>query len=204
MLTRLIFLTQWQPWLHRGCALAQRGTFFLLIAAAALRHGGTLESCHSASASSRCPPSVDCKAPFGRHTFGHFGAYLCFKISTKRAHILPGFYAACYHKPFLRLFSAHANADDVTKQRVINTRKRKLAKKAKKPLSSNKSVRQRFRITANGHVKYKRAGMRHFLRNKRPKVKRKLRKGGIFTGGGRRAKQWHKLAKRVAYAYEEY
>ena len=120
-------------------------------------------------------------------------------VSCSAPVVLPGLSARIAAASIIRPLARNMS----TKQRVINTRKRKLKKLSKKPLSSNKSVRQRFRITANGHVKYKRAGLKHFLRNKSGAKKRRLRRGGIFTGGGRRAKQWHKLAKRVAYAYRK-
>ena len=198
------------------------------LAASRLRLGGAARyvlfadsgaACATACAAVRSSRAIRCARPLGARLAStvqsprlggihlDISARICASKSVRNVHthILPGLSTrlAITSRVPGGSFQLTQTRTMSTKQRVINTRKRKLAKKAKKPLSSNKSVRQRFRITANGHVKYKRAGMRHFLRNKRPKVKRKLRKGGIFTGGGRRAKQWHKLAKRVAYAYRK-
>jgi large subunit ribosomal protein L35 len=41
------------------------------------------------------------------------------------------------------------------------------------------SVKKRFKLTANGHVKRKKAGMRHILTKKTTKNKRGLRKSGL-------------------------
>ena len=90
-----------------------------------------------------------------------------------------------------------------TKIKILNQRKRKMAKQAKGRLSTNKSVKKRFRITAYGNIKYKRAGIHHFLRNKRGRVRRKLRRGGIYTTGKRRSGQFNVLRRRVAYAWRK-
>ncbi len=41
-------------------------------------------------------------------------------------------------------------------------------------MKTKKAVAKRIRVTATGHLKYKRAGMRHLLAHKRAKRKRQL------------------------------
>ncbi len=47
-------------------------------------------------------------------------------------------------------------------------------------MKTNSSVKKRFKLTASGRIKRKRAFLRHGLSNKRTGVKRKLRKGGYI------------------------
>lgn len=49
---------------------------------------------------------------------------------------------------------------------------------AKRKLKTNRSAAKRFRITATGRFKRKKAGMRHFMRRKKQSTKRNLRTGG--------------------------
>ena len=43
-------------------------------------------------------------------------------------------------------------------------------------MKTKKAVSKRFRLTASGRLKYKRAGLRHLLAHKSSKRKRKLRR----------------------------
>jgi len=49
---------------------------------------------------------------------------------------------------------------------------------AKRKLKTNRSAAKRFKITASGRFKRKKAGMRHFMRRKKQSVKRNLRTRG--------------------------
>ena len=49
---------------------------------------------------------------------------------------------------------------------------------AKRKLKTNRSAAKRFKITASGRFKRKKAGMRHFMRRKKQSVKRNLRNRG--------------------------
>lgn len=48
-------------------------------------------------------------------------------------------------------------------------------------MKTNSSVKKRFKLTASGRIKRKRAYQRHILTNKRPGNKRKLRKGAYIA-----------------------
>ena len=48
-------------------------------------------------------------------------------------------------------------------------------------MKTNSSVKKRFKLTASGRVKRKRAYLRHCLTSKSTKVKRKLRRGGLIS-----------------------
>lgn len=48
-------------------------------------------------------------------------------------------------------------------------------------LKSKSSTAKRFKVTGNGHVKFKHAKMRHILGKKRHKNKRQLRKAGMMA-----------------------
>ena len=52
---------------------------------------------------------------------------------------------------------------------------------------SNKAAAKRFKITATGRVKFKRAGLRHNLGNKSRKRKQDLRSKGVLFQGD----VWH-------------
>ena len=47
---------------------------------------------------------------------------------------------------------------------------------------THSGAKKRFRVTANGYVKFARPGMGHFLTNKAKARKRKLRKGSYIAG----------------------
>lgn len=48
-------------------------------------------------------------------------------------------------------------------------------------MKTNSSVKKRFKLTANGRIKRKRAYLRHNLTSKTSSVKRKLRRGGLIA-----------------------
>jgi len=50
-------------------------------------------------------------------------------------------------------------------------------------MKTKKAAAKRFKFTATGKVKFKRAGKRHNLGHKNSKAKLALRKGGILTDG---------------------
>jgi len=52
---------------------------------------------------------------------------------------------------------------------------------AKVKMKTNRSAAKRFSFTANGKIKRKKAGMRHFMRRKGPTSKRNLRKRGYIS-----------------------
>ena len=54
-----------------------------------------------------------------------------------------------------------------------------MAKKYK--MKTNRSAAKRFSITANGKIKRKKAGMRHFMRRKSVSAKRNLRNRGYIS-----------------------
>jgi len=47
-------------------------------------------------------------------------------------------------------------------------------------MKTHSGSKKRFRVTGSGHVKFKRAGMRHILTKMTTKRKRNLRKSGII------------------------
>lgn len=47
-------------------------------------------------------------------------------------------------------------------------------------MKSNSGAKKRFRFTAKGKVRYKKAFRNHILTKKRTKVKRKMRRGGTM------------------------
>lgn len=47
-------------------------------------------------------------------------------------------------------------------------------------MKTHSGSKKRFRVTGSGHVKFKRAGMRHILTKMSTKRKRNLRKSGII------------------------
>jgi large subunit ribosomal protein L35 len=47
-------------------------------------------------------------------------------------------------------------------------------------MKTKKSAAKRYRVTANGKVKYKKQGLRHILTKKSSNRKRKLRKAGVL------------------------
>ena len=53
-------------------------------------------------------------------------------------------------------------------------------------VKTKKAAAKRFKLTATGKVKFKRAGKRHNLDSKGPKAKLKLRSGGYMTKGDER------------------
>lgn len=48
-------------------------------------------------------------------------------------------------------------------------------------MKTKKSFSKRFRVTANGKVKYKKQGLRHILTKKSTKRKRNLRHAGVLS-----------------------
>jgi large subunit ribosomal protein L35 len=48
-------------------------------------------------------------------------------------------------------------------------------------MKTKSAVKKRFKLTAKGRVKRKRAYLRHILTNKRPGTKRKLRRGAYIA-----------------------
>ncbi len=48
-------------------------------------------------------------------------------------------------------------------------------------MKTNKSAAKRFHFTANGKIKRKKAGMRHFMRRKKSSTKRNLRNRGYLS-----------------------
>lgn len=48
-------------------------------------------------------------------------------------------------------------------------------------MKTRKAASKRFRVTANGKVKYKKQGLRHILTKKSTKRKRNLRHAGILS-----------------------
>lgn len=54
-----------------------------------------------------------------------------------------------------------------------------MAKKYK--MKTNRSAAKRFSFTANGKIKRKKAGMRHFMRRKSVSAKRNLRNRGYLS-----------------------
>jgi large subunit ribosomal protein L35 len=48
-------------------------------------------------------------------------------------------------------------------------------------MKTRKSAAKRYKVTANGKIKYKKQGLRHILTKKSTKRKRKLRKAGILS-----------------------
>jgi len=54
-----------------------------------------------------------------------------------------------------------------------------MAKKYK--MHTNRSAAKRFSFTANGKIKRKKAGMRHFMRRRSVRAKRNLRNPGYLT-----------------------
>ena len=50
-------------------------------------------------------------------------------------------------------------------------------------VKTRKAVKKRFRLTANGHVKYKKPFKSHIATKKTTKRKRKLRRTGIVHSG---------------------
>lgn len=50
----------------------------------------------------------------------------------------------------------------------------------KNKMKTNRSAAKRFSFTANGKIKRKKAGMRHFMRRRSVRAKRNLRKRGYL------------------------
>jgi len=50
-------------------------------------------------------------------------------------------------------------------------------------MKTKRAAAKRFSLTANGKVKRKRAGLRHFMRRKHQRAKRNLRKRAYMTKG---------------------
>ena len=48
-------------------------------------------------------------------------------------------------------------------------------------MKTRKAAAKRYKLTANGKVKYKKQNLRHILTKKSPKRKRHLRKAGILS-----------------------
>lgn len=46
---------------------------------------------------------------------------------------------------------------------------------------TNRSLKKRFRVSANGKLKYKKSGKRHLLSGRTSKRKRQLRRTGVNT-----------------------
>jgi large subunit ribosomal protein L35 len=65
---------------------------------------------------------------------------------------------------------------------------------AKYKMKTNSSVKKRFKLTASGKVKRKRAYLRHNLTHKTSAVKRKLRRGGLIADS-----QAHQIKAMIPY-----
>jgi large subunit ribosomal protein L35 len=61
-------------------------------------------------------------------------------------------------------------------------------------MKTKSSVKKRFKLTANGRIKRKRAFKRHILTGKRTKNKRQLRKGGYIAKS-----QEHQIKAMIPY-----
>jgi large subunit ribosomal protein L35 len=61
-------------------------------------------------------------------------------------------------------------------------------------MKTNSSVKKRFKLTASGRVKRKRAYLRHCLTHKTSKVKRKLRHGALVAPS-----QEHQIKAMIPY-----
>jgi large subunit ribosomal protein L35 len=62
-------------------------------------------------------------------------------------------------------------------------------------MKSNSSAKKRFKLTANGRVKRKKAYLRHNLTSKSTSAKRKLRRGGYVS-----KTQEHQIKVMLPYA----
>jgi large subunit ribosomal protein L35 len=62
-------------------------------------------------------------------------------------------------------------------------------------MKSNSSAKKRFKLTANGRVKRKKAYLRHNLTSKSASAKRKLRRGGYIS-----KTQEHQIKAMLPYA----
>ena len=62
-------------------------------------------------------------------------------------------------------------------------------------MKSNSSAKKRFKLTANGRVKRKKAYLRHCLTHKSSSAKRKLRRGGYVS-----KTQEHQIKAMLPYA----
>jgi large subunit ribosomal protein L35 len=62
-------------------------------------------------------------------------------------------------------------------------------------MKSNSSAKKRFKLTANGRVKRKKAYLRHNLSHKSSGAKRKLRRGGYIS-----KTQEHQIKAMLPYA----
>ncbi|HEY5452508.1 MAG TPA: 50S ribosomal protein L35 [Polyangia bacterium] len=66
---------------------------------------------------------------------------------------------------------------------------------AKYKMKTNSSAKKRFKLTANGKVKRKKAYLRHCLTHKSSSAKRKLRRGGYIS-----KTQEHQIKAMLPYA----
>jgi large subunit ribosomal protein L35 len=66
---------------------------------------------------------------------------------------------------------------------------------AKIKMKSNSSAKKRFKLTANGRVKRKKAYLRHCLTHKTSAAKRRLRRGGLIS-----KTQEHQIKAMLPYA----
>jgi large subunit ribosomal protein L35 len=66
---------------------------------------------------------------------------------------------------------------------------------AKIKMKSNSSAKKRFKLTANGRVKRKKAYLRHCLTHKTSAAKRRLRRGGYIS-----KTQEHQIKAMLPYA----
>jgi large subunit ribosomal protein L35 len=62
-------------------------------------------------------------------------------------------------------------------------------------MKSNSSAKKRFKLTAKGRIKRKKAYLRHCLTHKSSSAKRKLRRGGYIS-----ATQEHQIKAMLPYA----
>jgi large subunit ribosomal protein L35 len=62
-------------------------------------------------------------------------------------------------------------------------------------MKSNSSAKKRFKLTANGRIKRKKAYLRHCLTSKSSSAKRNLRKGGYIS-----KTQEHQIKAMLPYA----
>ncbi|MBN2575685.1 MAG: 50S ribosomal protein L35 [Deltaproteobacteria bacterium] len=61
-------------------------------------------------------------------------------------------------------------------------------------MKTKSAVKKRFKLTASGRIKRKRAYLRHILTNKKPGNRRRLRKGGYIAKS-----QEHQIKAMIPY-----
>ena len=86
----------------------------------------------------------------------------------------------------------------ISSSAVLPWKRKSLYSRAPMPkikMKSNSSAKKRFKLTANGRVKRKKAYLRHNLSSKSSSAKRKLRRGGYVS-----KTQEHQIKAMLPYA----